>query len=49
MEDQLYKRLERFEARRSAALETPTRQYTDEELRVMMRALAQYRHRLPGG
>jgi hypothetical protein len=47
MEDVLYRRLERFEAMRSAAPETPTRPYTDEEMRVMMRALAQYRHGLP--
>jgi hypothetical protein len=48
MEDQLYKRLERLEAMRSIAPETPTRPYTGGELRVMMRALAQYRHGLPG-
>jgi hypothetical protein len=47
MEDQLYKRLERLEAIRSAAPETPTTSYTDEELHVMIRALAQYRHGLP--
>jgi hypothetical protein len=48
IENELYKRLERFEAMRSVAPETPTRPYTDGELRVMMRALAQYRHGLPG-
>jgi hypothetical protein len=49
MEDQLYKRLERAEAMRSTVPETPTRPYTDEELHVMIKALAQYRHGLQGG
>lgn len=44
----LYKHLERFEATRSRDPEKPTSSYTDEELHVMMRALAQYRHGLPG-
>jgi hypothetical protein len=48
MENELYKSLERFEARRSVDPEKPTTSYTDEELRVMMRALAPYRHGLPG-
>ena len=47
MENELYKRLDRFEAR-SGDPEKPTSSYTDEELQVMISALAQYRHGLPG-
>jgi hypothetical protein len=47
MENELYKRLERFEAMRSAVPETPTRTYTAQELDAMMRALAEVRHGLP--
>jgi hypothetical protein len=47
MEMELYKHLERFEARRSAAPETPTRSYTAQEIDAMMRALAEVRHGLP--
>lgn len=47
MEDQLYKRLERFEAMRSAVPETPTRSYTAQEIDAMMRALAEVRYGLP--
>jgi hypothetical protein len=49
LETALYERPERLGAARSAEPESPTGTYTDEELRVMMRALAQYRHGLPGG
>jgi hypothetical protein len=47
VENELYKRLERFEAIRSAAPETPTRPYTAQEIDAMMRALAEVRHGLP--
>ena len=49
MELELYKRLERRDTIRSGDPEKPTNSYTDEELHVMMRALAQYRHGLPNG
>jgi hypothetical protein len=48
MENKLYKRLERFEEVRLAARETPTRTDRDEEVHTMIRALAPYRHDLPG-
>jgi hypothetical protein len=49
METELYKRLERFEARRSGDPERPTNSYTDEELHVMIKGgLARYRYGLPG-
>jgi hypothetical protein len=47
MEMELYKHLERFEARRSATPETPTRTYTAQEIDAMMRALAEVRQGLP--
>jgi hypothetical protein len=47
MENELYKRLERFEALRSATPETPTRTYAAQEIDAMMRALAEVRHGLP--
>jgi hypothetical protein len=47
LENELYKRLERFEAMRSAVPETPTTSYTRQELDAMMRALAEVRHGLP--
>lgn len=47
MEDALYKRLERFEAMKAAAPETPTRPYTPQELDAMTRALAEVRYGLP--
>lgn len=49
LEMELYQRLERLEAARSAEPASPTATCTDEELQVMMRALARYRHGLPGG
>jgi hypothetical protein len=49
MEAELYKRLERRETITSGDPEKPTSSYTDEELHVMIRALARYRHGLPGG
>jgi hypothetical protein len=49
IETELYKRPEHFEARRSVDPEEPTGSYTDEELHVMIRALAQHRHGLPPG
>ena len=49
LETALYERLERLEAARSAEPEKPTSSYTDEELDVMVKALARYRHGLPGG
>lgn len=48
MEDGLYKRLERLETIGSCETETPTTSCTDEELHVMIRALARYRYGLPG-
>jgi hypothetical protein len=47
IEMELYKHLERFEGRRSATPETPTRTYTAQEIDAMMRALAEVRHALP--
>lgn len=47
MEDELYKRLERFETIGSAEPEKPTNSYTPQELEAMMRALAEVRHGLP--
>jgi hypothetical protein len=47
-EAELYKRLERFESIGLAGPEKPTTTYTNEELYVMMRALARHRHGLPG-
>ncbi len=43
------KHLAHYEATKSADPEKPTSSYTDEELHVMIRALARYRHGLPGG
>lgn len=48
IETELYKHLERFDATRLRDPEKATSSYTDEELHVMIRALAQYRHGLPG-
>jgi hypothetical protein len=48
LEMALYDRLERLKAAGSAEPESPAGTYADEELHVMMRALAQYRHGLPG-
>jgi hypothetical protein len=47
VEMELYKRLERSEAKRAAASERPTNSYTTQELNAMMRALAEVRHGLP--
>lgn len=47
MEAELYKRLEHRGPIRSGDPEKPTTSYTDEELNVMMRALAQHRQGLP--
>lgn len=47
-EDVLYKRLERFERIRSDGPASPAGAYTDEEVQVMMNALARHRHGLPG-
>jgi hypothetical protein len=47
IENELYKRLERFEVMRSAAPETPTTTYTAREIDAMMRALAEVRYGLP--
>jgi hypothetical protein len=46
-EEVLYKRLEWLESRRSAEPEKFTTTFTDEEVQVMMRALARHRHGLP--
>jgi hypothetical protein len=47
MENELYKRLERFEAKRWADPEKPATSYTPQELDAMMRALAEVRYGLP--
>jgi hypothetical protein len=46
-EDVLYKRLDRLERIRSHGPVSPTSPYTDEEIEVMLSALARYRHGLP--
>ena len=47
IENELYKRLERFEATRSSDPDEPAASYTPQELEAMMRALAEVRHGLP--
>jgi hypothetical protein len=46
-EDALYERLDRLERIRSDAPTSPTSTYTDEEIQVMISALARHRHGLP--
>lgn len=47
MEMDAVKLFGRLEAKRAAEPERPTTQYTDEEMQVMVQALAHYRHGLP--
>jgi hypothetical protein len=49
LEQDALKLLERLEAKRPTEPETPRSPYTDEEMQIMMRALAEYRYHLPAG
>jgi hypothetical protein len=49
MEIDAVKTLHQLKGTKRAAPEKPRSQYTDDEMQIMMKALAEYRHRLPAG